>query len=229
VLPGLAALGIAVYMVPHIVELAQYRDEQTMAYDNAMQALKAGPAGAQDALGLLKRSYQAYKASTTYTYWERMTFPSPDAEIAALGFFHAGNILRHQDGKTKEALAAYVQSLRINNGQRLLPGVSARDDDLHQYGRDFCVDPNNKVAMTDPVSGDECQLRRLEKEADDTRNNILSLMNEHPELAKVAGNPEGMKEGQGKGPNNAKEGDKRNDLPGLTPAPSHGHNDDRSI
>ncbi|HEY9774267.1 MAG TPA: hypothetical protein V6C81_10750 [Planktothrix sp.] len=229
VLPGLLALSIGVYMVPRIVQLAHYRDEQAMAYDDALTAMHAPGGGDQDALGLLKKSYESYKKSLTYTYWERSMFPSPDTEIGALSFFHAGNILRQQDGKTKDALSAYVQSLRINNGQRILAGVAARDDQLHQYGKDVCVDPNNKVAMSSPVVGDECQLRRLEKEADDTRQNLISLLNEHPELAKVAAKPEEIKGGQGNGKNEAKDGDKKSELPGVTPAPSHGHNDDRSI
>jgi hypothetical protein len=160
------------------------------------------------------------------TWWETYLLPPADQETAALAFFHMGNLLRMQN-KNEDALKAYVQSLRLNSGQIVLPGVSMRDDEAHQYGRDQCVPLRDKVAQIRPVMGDECQLIRLRKQADDTRNNILSLLAENPQLAQMLGNPSKMS--PGKGQNGSGRTGPMQQAPGETPAPNQGQNDPDGI
>lgn len=189
-LPFVAAVALALYLVPWVLTLAHYKDRQAMIYDQAMQmAASDNPEEAAQAPAAFMQSIKVFKATQKQKGWlERYLLPQADQELAALAYFHVGNILRMQN-KPKDALGMYVESLRLNAGQRMLIGVSARDDGMHQYGRDFCTALTDKVAQARPVSGDDCQLARLEKEADDTRNNLLALLSEHPELAPLLANP----------------------------------------
>jgi hypothetical protein len=227
-LPGIAAIGLGIYLLPSVIGLAQFKDQQTLAYDYALEVLSHDdPAAAQEGQGALMGSIKLFRQGLKRDYSDRFFLPPPDQEMAALAMFHEGNVLR-QLKKVDKALAAYVESLRLNSGQRMLLGVSPRDDQSHQYGRDVCIDPHDKLASKEPVVGDACQLARLEKEADDTRNNILSLLNEHPELKPQLENPGGVKFGQGNEKADAQSG-KKSQLPGGSPAPSAGHADDKSI
>jgi hypothetical protein len=188
-LPFVVAWAIAIYLTPTVVKLAQYTDVQTHLYDQAIDmARNEDPKIAGQALQVFMESYKVFKGLEPKTWAERYLLPQGDQEMAALAMFHVGNMLRAAN-KNEDALKAYVESLRLNAGQRMLLGVSARDDGSHQYARDFCVTPGDKVGMARPVNGDDCQLLRLEKQADDTRNNLLSLLSEHPELAKLLEEP----------------------------------------
>jgi len=221
-LPFILLAVVGVKMVPTVVSLAQYKDTQAMAYDAAMDAAKHGDI--KGVLGALKAEMTAYKNGQEREYWERVNFPQTDREVQALAYFHAGNMLL-KAGKAKEALSAWVMSLRYNPGQQMLPGVSARDDDMHQYGRDFCVDVHNPVAMKKPVVGDDCQLRRLQKEADDTRNNIISLVSQKPELMKQLANPGELKGMLGKGAGKPGEAKPGKVAPSKGPIPGHAPDD----
>jgi hypothetical protein len=192
-LPFLVAWGIAIYMAPWVFSLAQYQDKQTLIYDQALQMMASeNPMEAGQALQVFVQSNKAFLGEQPKSWSERYFLPQPDQEMAALAMFHVGNMLRLQK-QPKEALGAYVESLRLNAGQRMLLGVSARDDGSHQYGRDFCVALADKVGQARPVTSDDCQLLRLEKQADDTRNNLLSLLSEHPELAPLLAEPGKLK------------------------------------
>jgi len=225
-LPFLAAFALAIYMVPWVVSLARYQDTQTYLYDQGIKMMSSeDPQEAGQAIQAFAQSLKAYKRDQPRTWSERYFLPQPDQELAGLALFHIGNILRLQN-KPKDALGAYVESLRVNAGQRMLIAVSARDDGMHQYGRDFCLAIGDKLGMARPVTGDDCQLLRLEKEADDTRNNLLSLLSEHPELAPLLGDPGKLKAPAGSGGepaegNPADKGDKM--PPGKDPG--HGDND----
>jgi tetratricopeptide (TPR) repeat protein len=197
ILPLIAAWCLATYLTPTVVDLAQYQDSQIALYDAAMQSVADNdPDGLALAPKLLEQSAGIYKQNQDYSWWDRFYYPVPDQEVAALAYFHQGNLLR-ANKKYQDALTAYVQSLRLNSGQGLLPGVSARDDPMHLYGRDFCVDPADQVGQVDPPSSEACQVLRLEKEADDTRNNLISLINDHPELAQSLANPQALVPGGG--------------------------------
>ena len=188
-LPFLVAWALALYMAPWVFTLAQYQDKQTYLYDQALMMMASdNPEEAAQASQAFTLSVKKFLGEQPRSWSERYFLPQPDQEMAALALFQIGNLLRMQN-KPKDALAAYVESLRMNAGQRMLIGVSARDDGLHQYGRDFCTALADKVAQARPVSTDDCQLARLEKQADDTRNNLLSLLSEHPELAPLLANP----------------------------------------
>lgn len=188
-LPFVVAWAIALYLTPPVIKLAQYTDVQTQLYDQAIQMASAeDPNVAGQAVQVFMESYKVFKGLEPKTWAERYILPQGDQEMAALAMFHVGNMLRAAN-KNEDALKAYVESLRLNAGQRMLLGVSARDDGSHQYARDFCVEPGDKVGMARPVAGDDCQLLRLEKQADDTRNNLLALLSEHPELAKMLEEP----------------------------------------
>lgn len=227
--PFLAAWLLAFYMVPWVINLARYQDVQTYLYDQGLKmAGSENPTEAQQAPDALAQSIKIFMSQDPKTWSEKYFLPENDQELAGLAMFHIGNMLRQQ-GKVKEALGAYVQSLRFNAGQRKLIGVSARDDGMHQYGRDFCTSLNDKVAQARPVTGDDCQLARLEKEADDTRNNILSLLSEHPELAKMLAMPgELAGQGDGKG-GQAVDGQQKGQVPGDKPAKDQGRNDNDAI
>lgn len=189
-LPFVVAWAIALYLTPTVINLAKYNDDQTMLYDQAIDmASSEDPNVAGQAMQVFMQSVKVFKGLQEPKTWaERYLLPRGDQEMAALAMFHVGNMLR-MGNKNEDALKAYVESLRLNAGQRMLLGVSARDDGSHQYARDFCVTPGDKVALARPVNGDDCQMLRLEKQADDTRNNLLSLLSEHPELAKMLEEP----------------------------------------
>jgi hypothetical protein len=223
-LPFILLAVVGIKMAPTVISLAQYKDKQAIAYDMAMEAAKKGDI--KTVMEALKAEMTAYKNGQDREYWERFNFPETDRELQALAYFHAGNMLL-KAGKDKEALAAWVESLRYNPGQQMLPGVSARDDDMHQYGRDFCVDVHDRVGMKKPIVGEACQLRRLQKEADDTRNNIISLVSQKPELMKALANPGELKGALGKGP--AQPGDKQGPKIAPTKGPLPGHAPDDAI
>jgi hypothetical protein len=190
-LPFVVAWALALYMVPWTLNLAQYRDKQTYLYDQAIaMATSDDPAAVAQAPQAFIEAYKYFMAQRDkgITWSERYLLPSVDQEQAALAMFHIGNMLMAQK-KAEDAMGAYVESLRLNAGQRMLLGTAARDDSSHQYGRDFCTTLSDKVAQFRPVSGDDCQLARLEKQADDTRNNLLALLSANPELAKKLAEP----------------------------------------
>lgn len=214
-LPFVVACGIALYMVPWVLSLAQYRDTQTYLYDHAIAlASSKDQAEVAQAPEAFTQAYKVFMSQRekAVSWSARYLLPSGDQEQAALAMFHIGNMLMAAN-KPKEALGAYVESLRLNSGQRMLLGVSARDDSSHQYGRDFCVALNDKVGHFRPVSTDDCQLARLEKQADDTRNNLLALLSKNPELAKMLANPGELGPPGGKGPAQPGNGDQKDGMP----------------
>lgn len=214
-LPFVVAACIALYMVPWVLNLAQYRDNQTYLYDQAISmASSEDPAVVAQAPQAFMESYKLFKAMRDkgVSWSERYLLPSMDQEQAALALFHIGNMLMAQK-KPKDALGAYVESLRLNAGQRMLLGVSARDDGSHQYGRDFCVALSDKIAQFRPVTGDDCQLARLEKQADDTRNNLLALLAQNPELAKMLAEPDKLGPPGAPGPGQPGNGDQKDGMP----------------
>ena len=223
-LPFLAAFSLGLYLLPRVIELANYQDSQIQVYDVALKMLAAGDMKtAPKALSQSAKLYSADKEDRTWS--ERFLLPVPDKEVAALAYFHMGNVLMQSD--PEKALGFYVESLRYNSGQRMLQGVNGRDDPMHQYGRDFCVNLSDKSAFSGPVSGEECQVLRLQKEADDTRNNMMALLAKHPELAEKLKNAASAGPGPQKG-SGGKPGGK-DDLPGDNAGPKQGHDDNRKI
>ena len=214
-LPFVVAWGLALYMVPWVLSLAQYRDTQTYLYDQAIaMASSEDPAAQAQAPEAFMQAYKVFMSQRekSVSWSARYLLPAGDQEQAALALFHIGNMLMAAN-KPKDALGAYVESLRLNSGQRMLLGVSARDDTSHQYGRDFCVALNDKVAQMRPVTTDDCQLARLEKQADDTRNNLLALLSKNPELAKMLANPGELGPPGGRGPAQPGNGEQKDGMP----------------
>ena len=223
-LPFLAAWCLGLYLVPRVIELANYQDSQIQVYDAGIQMLAKGDLKtAPKALSQSAKLFSAAKEDRTWT--ERFLLPVADQEVAALAYFHIGNILMQSD--PEKALGFYVESLRWNSGQRMLQGVNGRDDPMHQYGRDFCVDLTKKSAGSGPVASEECQVLRLQKEADDTRNNMMALLAKHPELGEKLKNAASAGPGPEKGQGGKPGG--KDDLPGENAAPKQGHDDNRKI
>ncbi|MBU6452592.1 MAG: hypothetical protein KGS72_12475 [Cyanobacteria bacterium REEB67] len=207
-LPLVLALGLGLSMVSSVSRLAGYEDQQSIDYDIAMKALSSSSPAL--ALAAFQASLDAYKVALGGNWFARFFYPQPDQELAALAYFQKGNIMMMAAHKPEKALVAYVQSLRLNNGQTLIPGVTPRDDPAHQYGKDYCVAPSDQVAAHDLTVSDSCQLRRLAKEAQDTRNNMQVLLDQHPELAQMLAQG---KIGQGPGKGKQKMDGKRGGQP----------------
>ena len=88
-------------------------DSQVALYNEGLQAYRTNRA--QEAVQLFDRSVAIYEQRANDSYLERVFYPSPDRELAALAEFHKAKALIRMK-KGKEAVEAFKESLYLNPG-----------------------------------------------------------------------------------------------------------------
>lgn len=106
--------------------LAGYQSEQITHYNNAVTMKSADGAAAAEAFDL---SLAAYSAELDRPFLERLIYPPPSSELAALAYAHQGEILALA-GKQEEAGAALKRAIELNPIDEPLAQLSAAN--LHR-------------------------------------------------------------------------------------------------
>ena len=119
----LAGLLAGLMLIWYGVGLATWRDSQVMLYNLGLQSYTRGDI--PHAVQFFDLSLTVYKRSQQRTYWQRIVYPKPSAEIAALADFQKGKALIRAQ-QLKPAVAAFKESLLINPGNGYT-GISLED------------------------------------------------------------------------------------------------------
>jgi hypothetical protein len=109
----IAGLVAGLLLIWYGLGLAMWRDTQVLYYNAGLQAYRTGdlPHAAQ----FFDQSVALYKRSQNRTYMQRLIYPQPSAEVAALADFQkAKTLIRAQ--QIPAAVDAFKESLVINPG-----------------------------------------------------------------------------------------------------------------
>lgn len=133
----LAGLLAGLMLIWYGLGLAMWRDAQTTYYNVGLQAYKNGDL--PTAVMAFDRSVSIYKQGQRLTFFQKLVYPKPSAEIAAQADFQkAKALIRAQ--QLPAAVDAMKESLYINPGNGYV-GVSYEDAErMHKQAMDVKYD-----------------------------------------------------------------------------------------
>jgi tetratricopeptide (TPR) repeat protein len=119
----LAGLVSGLLLIWYGIGLAMWTDQQVMFYNAGLQLYKQGDL--ENAYKAFELSVTVYKRGQNMTYWQRLIYPKPSAELAALADFQKGKVLIRAQ-QIPAAVDAFKESLQINPGNGY-SGISVDD------------------------------------------------------------------------------------------------------